>query len=168
MSDETVVAEDPGQNGVFLEEQQAGTTVLPFPDVPAVKMDVPTPIVYHTFATSDDLRAHIFQTSDIREEEMGIPEWGVKVKIKGLTGTQRAVTMKASMASDGTPDLKKMYAHMVVYGVHHIESGAPIFKLADMSPLMDNKSGGVIERIAMTVSRISGLEQAGAASLEKN
>src|SRR5258708_6236118 len=111
------------------------------------------------FADAKSLRSHIFQKKDIQEEIMDIPEWDCQVMIKGVTGAQRAHVMRVCMEDNGqSVNIEKMYALTIIASVRHPDSKEMVFSQADQRALMSEKSGGVIERLAMASMRVSGLD----------
>jgi hypothetical protein len=113
------------------------------------------------------LRAKIFEAKDIKTEIMNIPEWGVVIEVKALTGKTRAIVMTSSMGKNGKMDFEKMYADMVIYSTYDNETKEKIFEDTDREALSE-KSGGVLERIAGKVMQLSGLMPESVDKAEKN
>jgi hypothetical protein len=105
----------------------------------------------------------VFTTDDIKMAVVDCPEWGGKVKIKGLTVPERAEVVEASKKSDGDMD-STMFALMSIV----IGSVEPKFELVDLDKLK-KKSFGVIDRIAKAIYEVSGIvfEEQAKAELKK-
>lgn len=119
-----------------------------------------------------DLRAQILDAKDIAEEEITIPEWGnVTLLIRELSGAERSFVLNKSIQKDGMPDLTVLYPLLVVkslrYPKTHKKHGDHVFKLSDRDAISE-KSGTVIERIALLAMRLSGMDQQTRANMGKN
>jgi hypothetical protein len=104
--------------------------------------------------------AEIIGIPDINEEEITVPEWsGAKFLVRALTGQQRAEVMQAAMRPNGAGlDVAKMWAALIIAGLHDPETRKPVFEKAHRDALMQ-KSGAALERIADVVTRLSGMSQ---------
>ena len=111
------------------------------------------------------LRERILSASDIQEEIVDVPEWGVQVLVRGMTGAQRAAYLEAA-APGGRANIANAYALLVITCALDPATRQPIFEMADRDALMA-KSGRALERIAMAAMRLSGLTQAALAEAEK-
>ena len=97
------------------------------------------------------LRDTILAADDIASETVDVPEWGVKVTLRGMTGKQRIQLVdKASATEKGY-----MYSDILIEMAYD-EDGGQIFDPADREALAD-KSGGVLERLALKVLQLSGV-----------
>lgn len=133
-----------------LDDAQVGETLLE--DI------VSQPVQWIEFPDAVSMRAHIFNTSDIQEELVDVPEWKMQVRVRGMSGIERATVLQSAMRADGTPDLVRMYPAMVIATCYHPTKNEKVFTDADGVEL-NKKAGGVLERLAMTASRLSGLDQ---------
>jgi len=102
------------------------------------------------------LRDKILAAKDIQDEVVDVPEWGVKLLVRGLTGRQRARLLQNAVDANGNVDLERIYPELVIYSVYDPETGEQVFKPADRDALAD-KSGAALERIAQVAMRLSGL-----------
>lgn len=128
----------------------------------------PPVVNYQEFETSDLLRAHIFNVSDILEEIVDVPEWKCRILVKALTAQERARILKAAgTAIPGQTDLEKLYPDMVISSCFHATSRKPIFKPSDRAAL-NGKLSGIVERLAMVCIRLSGLDKAAQEQIRKN
>jgi len=148
--DEVVIAE--------LEEADVGETHV------QVKGE---PVSWMNLATAGDMRAHIFSVPDIKEEIVEVPEWGVKILVRGMKAGDRSRVMQSALNPDGTPNLVKMYPDLVIASAFHPTENMPIFTPADRDAL-NEKAGGVLERLALAATRLSGLDQAQVSEIRKN
>jgi hypothetical protein len=153
------------------QEQQISETALLETDTAETSENgaKPEPVVnYQEFETSDLLRAHIFNVSDILEEVVNVPEWGVRILVKALTARERARILKSSgTAIPGQTDMEKLYPDMVIASCYHAASHKPVFKPSDRDAL-NGKMSGIVERLAMVCIRLSGLDKASQEQIRKN
>ena len=98
------------------------------------------------------LRDTILTADDLGEETVPVPEWGVTVLLRGMTGTQRITLVDRSTAKDR----RYMYSDILIATCLDPETQTPVFDKADRESLSD-KSGGVLERLALKVLSISGV-----------
>lgn len=114
-----------------------------------------------------NLREKILGASDIRREQVHVPEWDATVEVRGLTGTQRAKLMKTGFDSRGVVDFEKLYPELLIASVFDPAGGEAVFSEADRDAL-NGKSGSALERVAQAAMRISGLSPEAAEQAEKN
>jgi hypothetical protein len=114
-----------------------------------------------------NLRDRILSATDIRREQVHVPEWDVTVEVRGLTGTQRAKLMKSGFDSRGAVDFERLYPELLIASVFDPASGEPVFTEADRDAL-NTKSGAALERVAQAAMRISGLSPEAQVEAEKN
>jgi len=113
------------------------------------------------------LREQILEARDIQEELVEVPEWGVKILVRGLTGRQRAQLLQNAIDVAGRVDLARVLPELVIYCVYDPETKEQVFKPADRDMLLE-KSGTVLERIATTAMRLSGLTQEALEEMKRN
>ena len=118
------------------------------------------------------LKAQILAADDLPFEDHDVPEWGVKVRVKGLSGTERdAYEAKvAAMRSDGKGvelRLQNFRARMVVKSLFDPETDERIFGDNDASQL-GRKSGAVLDRLYDVCHRLSGMDREAQARAEGN
>lgn len=101
------------------------------------------------------LRDKILQASDITAEKVEVPEWGVTVEVKTMTGAERAKIMQTAAESGGMMDFTKIYPDVVIACTYDPETGERVFDYDDRPNLMA-KSGLAIDRIAVVGLRLSG------------
>lgn len=102
--------------------------------------------------TPSALRDQILSIVDVQTEEVHVPEWGVTVLCKGMTGRER------SNYFENAQDDKAMWKFaplMIIANVIDPDTMEPIFTTADIDALAD-KSGAALDRLAKVISRLSG------------
>ncbi len=114
-----------------------------------------------------NLREKILNANDIQEEIVEVPEWGVKVLVRGLTGEARAKILSGATDLSGKIDYKKMYASLLIYSVFDPDTKEPVFEETDRDALL-KKSATAIDRIVNVAMKLSGLGKEAEAQLEKN
>lgn len=103
-------------------------------------------------------RDAILGASDIKTEDVKVPEWGGVVRVKGLTAAQRdvfesqAMTMRGKDVSVNMAGIRALMASMAIIG----DDGAPLFTKKDVDALGE-KSGAALDRVFEAVTRLSGL-----------
>ena len=100
-------------------------------------------------------RQSILEAADLATEDVKVPEWGGSVRVKSMTGLERSSWAKLCEGDDGSFDVKRYPASLVVACCVD-EQGAPIFAAADMPALMA-KHGGAIQRVQAVAERLNGL-----------
>lgn len=113
------------------------------------------------------LRDQILSASDIAEESVDVPEWGVKLQVRGLTGMERATFIRDCAGKDGRIDPIRGYPELVIMTARDPETGDAVFTNADRDVLM-TKAGSALDRVADVALRLAGLTNEAAATAEKN
>jgi hypothetical protein len=112
------------------------------------------------------LKDKILQASDIKSETMVIDEWDATVEVRSMNGAQRARLMRESFDPE-TKGLNWDYASLILAGVYDPETGELLFGEGDRNAL-NEKHGGVLEKLAMRVLELSGLSDDSLVEAEKN
>ena len=97
------------------------------------------------------LRDTILTANDLDESIEDVPEWGVKVTMRGMTAKQRI-----ELVDRAPKDKGYMYSDILIELAHDPETGDQIFEKADREAL-SGKSGGVQERLALVALTLSGV-----------
>lgn len=121
------------------------------------------------------LRDKILSVSDIKTERLEIPDWGVEVEVRGLTGAGRARINAASTVRHvddaGATSLVKdeaiLYPLLIIASVFDPATGTPVFGEADRDAI-GGKSAGVLEDVAMAICRLSGITADAVTVIRKN
>lgn len=112
------------------------------------------------------LRDKILQASDIVTERVEVPEWGIEVDVKTMTGAERAKIMQ-SVAETGSMEFTNVYPEVVIACTYDPETGERVFSYDDKPHLMA-KSGLAIDRIALVGLRLSGFTKEASDELGKD
>lgn len=104
----------------------------------------------------------IYQSHDIPEEQVEVPEWGVTILLRGLDGESRARYLERYMTPDANGDLHidyaVMYPAILVETCFDPEDGSLVFDKGEEDIARINKKAAqVIERLAQKASEMSGL-----------
>lgn len=114
-------------------------------------------------------RDAILDADDVQYDVVDCPEWGGKVRIRGLSGTQRDAYEASLMAAGGADkklNLANARAKMCVLAIVD-DNGRPIFSADDVRQL-GRKSALPIERIFDAARRLSGMSQEDVDRLTEN
>jgi hypothetical protein len=115
-------------------------------------------------------REQILQANDIVTEEVSVPEWGGKVLVRGLTGTERdaleasLVDMKSRKSQSF--NLQNMRAKLVVMAVVG-PGGGRVFTDEDVKAL-GKKSASALNRVFEKAQQLAGLTEEDVEELTKN
>jgi hypothetical protein len=109
------------------------------------------------------LRDQILKAEDIPHEDVEVPEWGVTVRVQGLTGTERdAYEAKMIALKQGGQDielrLSDFRSKLVVRCLVDPETGERVFGDKDVAKL-GGKSAQVILRLFDVARQLSGLTE---------
>ena len=108
-------------------------------------------------ATRLSIRERILAADDITTETMEIPEWGVTVAVRTMTGAARAeMLVSASDPTTGEVNYQTLYPQVIVASVIDPETGESVFTVEDVNAL-NLKSAAVVERVAQAGMRVSGM-----------
>lgn len=117
------------------------------------------------------LKQKILAAVDLKSEIVPIPEWDVTIEVRGMSGRSRAkfieVAYQAGLVKEGQqPDaamgaaMLAIFPEFVIDGVYDPATGKRVFEKSDLDELQ-GKNGEVIERIALKVIELSGLNDQG-------
>jgi hypothetical protein len=113
---------------------------------------------------AENLREAILSRDDLPVEVVSVPEWGMDVRVRALSGTERdayeASCMKRLQARQGEEPkvemtFENMRAKLVVRSVVD-EAGARVFTDADAATL-GGKNAAALNRLFEVAQRLSGL-----------
>ena len=100
-------------------------------------------------------RDQILALNDIPSEIVDIPEWGVKVQVRGMTGAERMRIMDMATKNAGDFNLQFVYPEIVIATSFDAETGEQIFKPSDRDVLLA-KSANALDRLGSVGMRLSG------------
>lgn len=104
-----------------------------------------------------NLKERILTAEDIGSEILDVPEWGVKIEIRSMTGAERGEVMRQWSNEDGSINYIKFYPAVVTACCFDPETGERVFDLGDAEAI-NAKSSAVLEKIAAVGMRLSGLD----------
>jgi len=107
------------------------------------------------------MRDKIRSARDIQSEVVDVPEWGVAVEVRSMSVRQRAAFVAASQdqSEEGVQRVEKVYGGILVSCVYDPETNEPVFDEDDLSWLMTEKSGAVIDNLVGRCLEVSGLKE---------
>lgn len=118
-------------------------------------------------------KQQILEAKDIRYVDVEVPEWGGKVRVKMMTGTERdayeASLYEVKAGADGKSDIRfnredmrcKLLARVIVD-----EQGRRLFADAEIRTL-GQKSAAALERVYKEAQRLNALDDEAVAAAEK-
>lgn len=116
----------------------------------------------------DQARQLIFETKDLHEEVVDVPEWGIQVRVIALTGEERASIMKnCTNLKTGEFDIVRAYPDIVILCTRHLKTGKCIFKPTDRQALL-KKASGPLDRLALKAMTLSGMTEEAREMIAKN
>ena len=105
---------------------------------------------------ASELRSKVLESDDIEEEIITIPQWGIDLLVKGMSGSDRAKFLKRSSTA-GEVDLERFYPELVIATCFDPEDPEhKVFEPADRDAL-GKKSGAALELVATLALRLSGM-----------
>lgn len=118
---------------------------------------------------SSSLSEQIRAASDTSSEIVEVPEWGVEIEIRSMTGRQRASIMTeiAKVGIDSI-DVEGLWASVLTTCLYDPESGDNVFGSDDLEWLMTEKSAAVIDRLSRRCLEVSGITEEAADDLGKD
>ena len=112
----------------------------------------------------------ILNVQDLQTEDVDIPEWGGKVRVRGMTGRERDIWEQQNLKNAGTKkqriDMDNIRARMCVMCIVD-DNGQRIFDDSDAEEL-GQKNAGPIVKIADVAQRLSEITYADVEQLAKN
>ena len=98
-------------------------------------------------------------TNDTPSELVEVPEWGVKVLVKGMTlGAKDDFLASVLNPVTNKADIKQFTAGILVGTAYDPEDGSRLFSELDI-PTLKDKSAQAIQRIVDAGTRLSGLSE---------
>jgi hypothetical protein len=116
-----------------------------------------------------NLREAILNHDDLPRELVAVPEWGVSVYVRTLSGTERDAFEEGSLVKRGKSkevSLRNIRARLVALAVVDAD-GKRIFADSDVAAL-GAKSGKAIDRLFDVASRLSGISESDVDELAGN
>lgn len=116
-----------------------------------------------------ELRNRILQTQDIKREAVEVPEWGVTLYVRGMTGRERDAYEESLVQGRGRNarlSLVGARAKMVVMCTED-EAGNRVFT-DDDAKILQHKSAAALERLWSKIRELSGMTVEDEAELESD
>lgn len=107
----------------------------------------------------DSIRDKIKAADDRPEERIEIPEWGVTLRVRGLSATDAA-----ALATDTSSDL---YAQRLLSRCVCDEAGAPVYPTAADAAELMGKNLKIVRRLLAAANRVNGQPEDGPGGDEK-
>ena len=104
------------------------------------------------------IRDQILASVDIPSEKVPVPEWGVTIEVRGMTGAERTRIMDKAVDQQGGVNLQFVYPEIVIATCFDDNTGEQIFKPSDRDALL-TKSAVALDRLAQVGMRLSGFTQ---------
>lgn len=107
------------------------------------------------------IREKIRNASDIEKQLVDVPEWGVTIECRSMTVRQRAAFVSANQNSsdDSGEKIEAVYGQILLTCCFDPETGDSVFADEDLSWLMTEKSGSVIDSLVTRCLEASGLKE---------
>ena len=100
------------------------------------------------------IRDSIINSVDLPSEIVDVPEWDVKVEVRGLTAGD-AVKFLDRVSRKGEIDRENFAAELLLLTCHDPDTGSRIFESADRD-MLKSKSAQAVNRLSAVASRLSG------------
>ena len=97
-------------------------------------------------------REKVFASDDLGSSLEDVPEWDMKVTVKGMDAMQRITLVDRAPKDKGY-----MYSDILIEMAWNEAGDQKLFEKADREAL-SKKSGGVQERLALAVLKLSGVD----------
>ena len=113
------------------------------------------------------IRDQILAVQDIPTQIVEVPEWGVKIEVRGMTGAERTRIMDKATANQGDMNLQMIYPEIVIATSFDPLTGEQVFSPEDRDILL-SKSATALDRVASVGMRLSGFTKESADELGKD
>jgi len=111
----------------------------------------------------------ILNANDIKTEEVDIPEWGGKVLVKAMNGTERdsfEASIVKGTGKDATVDMNNIRAKLVVRTIVG-DDNKRLFNDAD-AELLSKKCASALDKVFAIAQRLSGIGEQDLKDMVKN
>ena len=103
------------------------------------------------------IRDKIFAANDIRTEVVDIPEWGVKVELRGKSVEQQWKLIEKCRRPDGSIDSELLSVETILACSYDPDTGERVFEDADRD-MLRKKASGPFQKLLAAANRVAGLE----------
>jgi hypothetical protein len=104
-----------------------------------------------------ELRDRIKAKDDITSEPLDVPEWGVKLEVRSMTGNERAVIMERYMDEEGNLRVGDLYPAVLIAACFDPDTGEKVFDNDDAGWL-NEKNSAALERVGKVALRLAGID----------
>jgi hypothetical protein len=113
-------------------------------------------------------RKQILDVSDIKTQDVDVPEWGGTVRVRGMSGTERSKYEDTYIRIWDKVSIDLSHAREQLVSMTAIdEKGELLFTQEDVIALGEKSASG-LERVYQVARRLSGLTKADMEELAKN
>lgn len=112
------------------------------------------------------LKNQIFKAQDVKLEAVEVPEWGVTLHVKTLSGAERAKLRSISDALSKSGRESEADTHLLILSACDAQ-GNKVFNDNDFTAL-NEKNASVITRVAMAALKVNGLGEQAVEEAKKN
>jgi len=115
-------------------------------------------------------RDQILQASDVVYEEVPVPEWGGKVMVRSLSGTERdriEATIVQATGRKQSMNLQNVRAKFIAWSIVDPQTHRRLFTDSDIAQLGE-KSAAALQRVFNVVQRLAGLSEEDLEEMTKN
>lgn len=106
------------------------------------------------------IRDKILAADDIGTDTVHVPAWNVDVTVRGMTLGQRNDAITAARNEDGSLNLSRYYAYIIIGTVSDPETGESVFTEDDVDLLL-GKSSAPADLLAKKALDLSGMDEKG-------
>lgn len=103
------------------------------------------------------IREKIRSAQDRTSRVVDVPEWGVKVEVRSMTGAQRANVVAAFTTEGGGMNHETVWGDMLVTCLHDPDTGDPVFDDGDSEWLLAEKDAAVLDRLSGVCLKVAGI-----------
>ena len=138
-----------------LEDEEAEANV-PTVMQPVSVAEAAEEFEWKEFSNPLELVEHIANVPDLREQIVPVPEWGVKILIKGIPASERNSILQNAMknSKDGQPDMVMVYPDLIIASCYHPQTGKKLFSQAHRG-MLNGKSGSAMDRLTNVINELS-------------
>lgn len=105
------------------------------------------------------LRDIILAADDASTELVEVPQWGVTIEVRGMSGRDRAAFLSSYTDPEtGRVNWGMLYPSLITATAFDPDNGERIFDDGDADAI-NGKSGAALERVAQVALRLSGMQQ---------
>lgn len=119
---------------------------------------------------SDDTilnKLQVLSCSDFNYDYVDVPEWGGRLRVRGLSGEERAFCDKMLRDAEVGKAGPNTYAAALIACGTVDDQGASLFSRVDI-PALSKKADNVLQRVGVRILQLSGATPSAQVETEKN